>query len=740
MAKTKKKVPAEQPPVPAVINDQPITETLIENYMPYSMSVIISRAIPEIDGFKPAHRKLLYTMYLMGLLKPNAKRIKSANVVGQTMKLNPHGDAAIYETMVRLTRGNEALLHPYVDSKGSFGKQYSEMAYAAARYTEVRLEPICAELFDGIDKDAVDFVDNYDVTMKEPTLFPTSFPNILVCPNTGIAVGLASKICSFNLGEVCDTAIALIEDPAADLHKTLPAPDFSTGAQLVYDRDQMDEIYRTGRGSFKLRAVYKVAGNTIEVTQIPYTTTVEAIMNRIVKLVKEGRIREISDVRDEIDKNGFKLAIDLKRGVDADKLMARLYRLTTLEDDFSCNFNVLISAVPRLLGVRDIILEWHAFRCECLKRELFFELSQKQEKLHLLNGLAKILLDIDKAIAIIRNTANERDVVPNLMDGFGIDRMQAEFVADIKLRNLNREHIVKRTDERSSLGEEIADLEDILKSSRRLDRLIINQLKNIKKKYAIPRKTVIVTDAESVQSAEPEREVYSAYTVVTSEGYFKKISLQSIRQSDAQKLKEGDDITFEGEISSESELLFFTDKAQVYKARLDDFEFTKAASLGDFIPAKLEFEKDERVIFFMPEKDFDSRVTIIFTNGKGVTIGTDGFKTKNNRRRLTSAFSGACPVAGMVCCRKGEDKRVFMHSASGRAMVLNCSLVPYKSTRSAAGVNVMALKKNDVVKDAFAIEDNDKTLAKYYKSKIPNPGVVLNDADLDDAFSKVLKT
>ena len=735
MAKSKKTKPkqgAELPP--AVINDQPITQTLIENYMPYSMSVIISRAIPEIDGFKPAHRKLLYTMYKMGLLTGN--RTKSANVVGQTMKLNPHGDAAIYETMVRLTRGNEALLHPFVDSKGSFGKQYSEMAYAASRYTEVKLDPICAELFGGIDKDAVDFVDNYDATMKEPTLFPTSFPNILVCPNMGIAVGLASKICSFNLGEICDATVALIEDPSADIYSLLPAPDFSTGGQLLYDRAQIQQIYETGRGSFKLRSVYQVVGNTVEITQIPYSTTVEAIVNRIVKLVKEGKIKEISDVRDETDINGLKLAIDLKRGVDAHRLMKRLFKLTTLEDDFSCNFNVLISAVPRLMGVREIIGEWHAFRCECVKRELFFDLSQKQAKLHLLNGLARILLDIDKAIAIIRNTENERDVVPNLMDGFDIDRVQAEYVAEIKLRNLNREHIIKRTQERAGLEEEIAETEDILKSNRKLDQLIIRQLKQIKKKYAIPRKTQILYDAAQEADLPVQEEEYTAYAVVTREGYFKKISLQSIRQSTDHKLKEGDSIMFQGELSSRSELLFFTDHAQVYKARLDDFESTKASALGEYVPAKLEFEKDEHVVFFAPETDFDSRLTIFFQNGKGVTISTDGFKTKNNRRRLTAAFSSVSPVAGMAFYPKDQDPQLFLRTQEGRAMLIKASLVPFKTTRTAAGVSVMALKKNDLVTQAFAVKDEDKLLSRYRKLKVPNPGVPLSQDDWQNAQEK----
>jgi len=666
----------------------------------------------------------------------NSQRTKSANVVGQTMKLNPHGDAAIYETMVRLTRGNEALLHPFVDSKGSFGKQYSEMAYAASRYTEVRLDPICSELFSGIEKDSVDFVDNYDATMKEPTLLPTSFPNILVTPNMGIAVGLASKICSFNLAEICDTTIALIEDPDCDIYSLLPAPDFSTGAELIYDREQIRQIYETGRGSFKLRSVYTVTGNTIEVTQIPYSTTVDAIVNRIVKLCKEGKIKEIADVRDETDINGLKLAIDTKRGVDPHKLMTRLFKLTTLEDDFSCNFNVLISAVPRLLGVKSIITEWHAFRSECLKRELFFDLTQKQDKLHLLDGLAKILLDIDKAIKIIRHTENERDVVPNLMEGFDIDRIQAEYVCEIKLRNLNKEHIIRRTDERSNLRDEIEELEEILKSTRKLNNLIIRQLKQIKKKYGIERKTRIVYEDKLNVSAEPEVEEYTAYAVMTEEGYFKRISLQSIRQSDAHKLKEGDRIVFEGELSSKCELLFFTDKAQVYKARLDDFESLKASSLGEYVPAKLEFEKDERVVFFAPETDFDSRLTLIFQNGKGVTISTEGFKTKNNRRRLTAAFSDASPVAGMVFCPKGEDKQIFIRSEQGRALMVKASLIPFKSTRTAAGVSVVALKKNDRIAEAFAISDKDKTLSRYNKIKIPTPGVLLNDGDREDALKK----
>ncbi len=735
MAKQKKSLPKEGAQLPpACIHEQPITETLIENYMPYSMSVIISRAIPQIDGFKPAHRKLLYTMYKMGLL--TGARTKSANVVGQTMKLNPHGDAAIYETMVRLTRGNEALLHPLIDSKGSFGKQYSEMAYAASRYTEVKLDPICAELFSGIDKDAVDFVDNYDSTMQEPTLLPTTFPNILVCPNMGIAVGLASKICSFNLGEICDATIALIEDPHADLYSVLPAPDFSTGGELIYDRAQLEQVYESGRGSFKLRAVYQVEGNCIEITQIPYSTTVEAIMNRIVKLAKEGKIKEISDVRDETDINGLKLAIDIKRGVDPHRLMARLYKLTTLEDDFACNFNVLISDVPRLLGVRNILNEWHAFRCECLKRELFYDLTQKQAKLHLLNGLATILLDIDKAIRIIRQTENERDVIPNLMEGFAIDRVQAEYIAEIKLRNLNREYILNRTEERGKLEEEIREIEDTLKSNRRLNALIIRQLKQIKKKYAQPRKTRIVYPEEAVELPEPEEQEYVAYAVVTQEGYFKKISLQSIRQNDDHKLKEGDRIMFEGELSSKCELLFFTDHAQVYKARLDDFENSKASALGEYVPAKLEFDKDERVIFFAPEKDFDNRLTLLFANGKGVTISTSGFKTKNNRRRLTAAFSDVSPVAGMVFYGKDEERQIFIKTKLGRALMVKSSLIPFKTTRSAAGVQVVALKKNDEVTDAFVVKDEDKTLHRYAKTKIPNPGVLLAEVDWENAQMK----
>jgi len=631
--------------ITAVTREIPITSTLEDNYMPYSISVIKARAIPEIDGLKPSHRKLLYTMYKMGLL--GETRTKSANVVGQTMKLNPHGDAAIYETLVRLTRGNEALLHPFIDSKGSFGKQYSKMAYAASRYTEVKLDSICNELFSGIDKDAVDFVDNYDATLKEPTLLPTTFPNILVSPNMGIAVGLSSNICSFNLSEICDTTIGLIEDENFDIYKTLKAPDFSTGGKLIYNPEQIRSVYETGRGSFKVRASYVVKKgdgcNCIEITNIPYTTNVEAIMDKIEALTKAGRLKEISDARDETDKGGLKLTLDLKRGTDPEKLMNRLYKLTTLEDDFNCNFNVLIAGTPKLLGVRELLLEWHAFRCECLKRELYFTLTQKKERYHLLLGLEKILVDIDKAIRIVRSTENDKDVIPNLMAGFGIDELQATFIADIKLRNLNKEYILSKVSETEKLKKEIADLEATIKSSKKIDAIIIKQLVEIKKKYGIDRKTEIIGESFAEEEVEVEEE-YRMHVAVTREGYFKLIPLQSIKMSDNHKLKEGDEIVFSNDISSNEELLFFTDKAQVYKGRFKDFEVTKASALGDYVPTKLGFDDGERVIFFTHTLDFSEKVLIFYENGKSLAFPINVYQTKQNRRKLTAAFSDASPV------------------------------------------------------------------------------------------------
>ncbi len=734
MAK-KKTVKEEKSIVLAEVREQNITETLETNYMPYSMSVIISRAIPEIDGFKPSHRKLLYTMYKMGLLSPNSERTKSANVVGSTMKLNPHGDAAIYETMVRLTRGNEALLHPFVDSKGSFGKQYSKMAFAASRYTEVKLDPFCQELFSGIDKDAVDFTDNYDSTMKEPRLLPVTFPNILVTPNMGIAVGMASSICSFNLAEICDTTCELIRDPDFDITETLLGPDFSTGGVLVYDAEQMDSIYRYGKGSVKVRSKYRYdkTTHTIEVYEIPYTTNAETIIDKLAELVKSGRVKEISDVRDEIDLKGLKIAIDVKKGTDPDKLMTKLFRLTTLEDDFSCNFNVLISGTPMLLGVRDIILEWHAYRSECLKRQIYFELQQKNDLLHLLHGLEKILLDIDRAIAIIRNTESDADVIPNLCDGFNIDETQAEYVAEIKLRNINKEYILKKTRQIEELQREIEELESLLMNPRKLNKKIIDQLQEIKKKYSKPRKTEIMKGEVEVYDnlAEPEEE-FTAYCVYTKEGYFKRISKQSIRGNDEQRLKEGDEILFEGEISSKCELMFFTDKSQVYKAKLSNFESTKASLMGDFVPAKLGFDTGEKPIFFTYSDTFDNRLFISFTNGKCVIIPMASFITKTNRKKLTAAFCEKQAVAGMFTLEKGEEKDVFFKSKLGRALVVNTSLVPLKSTRSSQGVQVFTLKTSDVVETVVTTDKlPTPPLSRYKKTKIPSTGGIYNEIDID---------
>ena len=731
----KKKVEEVREIIPAEVREQGITDTLETNYMPYSMSVIISRAIPEIDGFKPAHRKLLYTMYKMGLLSQNADRTKSANVVGATMKLNPHGDMAIYETLVRLTRGNEALLHPLIDSKGSFGKQYSKMAFAASRYTEVKLEPICAELFSGIDKDSVDFVDNYDSTMKEPRLLPVSFPNVLVTPNMGIAVGMASNICSFNLAEICDATIGLIKDEDFDITTVIQGPDFSTGGSIVYNNEQMQSIFNTGRGNIKIRAKYRYdkSSNCIEVYEIPYTTDAESIIDKLADLIKAGKIKEISDVRDEIDLKGLKIAIDIKKGTDPDKLMAKLYRLTTLEDDFSCNFNILISGTPMLLGVKSIILEWHAYRSECLKREIYFDLQQKNATLHLLKGLEKILLDIHKAIAIIRNTENDADVIPNLCEGFDIDELQAEFVADIKLRNLNKEHILKKTAQIKSLTDEISELESILMSSNKLNRLIIKQLTQIKEKYGKPRKTdVIYGDDIVIEAPVEEEEEFTAHCVLTAEGYLKRITPQSLRGNDVQKLKEGDSVIFSKEISSKNELLFFTDKAQVYKTKISAFDVVKSSSLGEFVTVKLGFEPDEKIIFFSVQEDFNNRLFIAFENGKCVIIPMIGFETKNNRKKLTAAFCPSQKVAYMCVLDKGEEKDIFIKTHLGKAIVVNTALVPLKSTRTSMGVQVISLKANDKVEyvchaDTMA----KKPLPKYKKTKIPSAGMVYNEIDIE---------
>ena len=718
--------------VEAYIHDQAITETIEKNYMPYVMTVIVSRAIPEIDGFKPSHRKLLYTMYKMGLLK--GARTKSANVVGQTMRLNPHGDGAIYETLVRLTRGNEALLHPFIDSKGSFGKQYSrDMAYAASRYTEVKLDPICTEIFAGIDKNAVDMVPNYDNTMEEPSLLPTTFPNVLVSPNTGIAVGMASSICSFNLAEVCDGTIALLKNPKLSTDKLLDlikAPDFSGGADLIYDREQLRGIYETGQGSVKLRAryTYDKQNGCIEILQIPYSTSIELILKKITDLVKEGRLKEITDFRDEIDLNGFKLTLDLKRGTDPDQLMAKLYKLTTLEDTFGCNFNVLIDGAPRQLGVAGILTEWIRFRVGCLKRELTYELGKKRDKMHLLRALGKILLDIDKAIAIVRETQRESDVVPRLMDGFSIDQIQAEYIAEIKLRHLNREYIIERIKEIESLGKEIHDLEETIADELKIKALIIEQLRDVKKKFGKPRKTQLIYADDIIEEAEIDpTENYNIRVVLTKDGYFKKTTYQSLRGADEQKLKDGDEIINSEDTENIAELMFISDKCRAYKAKADDFEPVKASSLGDFLPAKLGFDDGERPIMMKSMKDGynkDHHIIYIFENGKGVRVPVSAYDTKGTRRRLTGAYSDASPVVAAIYEEKPMN--LMLMASDGRGIYINSSLIPEKTTRSASGVILMSLKKGQTVTEVHAGEKADAYpgAAKYKKTKIPSPGVL----------------
>ncbi len=719
--------------IPAAITDQPITETIEKNYMPYVMSVIISRAIPEIDGFKPSHRKLLYTMYKMGLLTGN--RTKSANVVGQTMRLNPHGDAAIYETMVRLTRGNEALLHPFVDSKGSFGKQYSrDMAYAAPRYTEVKLDPFCEQLFEGIDKDAVDLVPNYDNTMTEPTLLPTTFPNILVSPNLGIAVGMASNICSFNLGEICDGTIALLKNPKTSTDKLLDlikAPDFSGGGYIIYNRDQLRTIYETGKGSFTMRARYRYdkQSSCIDVLQIPYSTSIELIMKRITDLIKEGKLKEVTDIRDEIDLNGFKLTIDIRRGVDPDKLMAKLYKLTPLEDDFSCNFNVLIDGSPRTLGIAELISEWIRFRMGCLRREMTFELNKKKDKLHLLRGLGRILVDIDKAIRIIRETEKEADVVPNLMSGFRIDERQAEYIAEIKLRHINREYIYQRLTEMEELQKAIDEITDILGDELKLKAKLAVQLGAIKKKYGKPRKTQLIYEDEIIEAPEEDLvENYNVRVVLTKEGYFKKITLQSLRGSDDHRLKEGDEIVNSEETDNRAELIFFTDKAQLYRAKVADFDPVKASSLGDFVAAKLNFDENEKPIMMKVLKEFDKshRVAFIFENGKGVRIPMAAYETKAYRRRLTNVFSTASPVVAAVYEEKPLDMLIVSDAEKG--ILIKSELIPEKTTRTSAGVTLFSLKKGQKIVDVLygvRLEAVAKTL-KCRKTKIPATGSALS--------------
>ena len=711
--------------------EQAVSETLEVNYMPYAMSVIVSRAIPEIDGFKPSHRKLLYTMYKMGLL--TGGRTKSANIVGQTMRLNPHGDAAIYETMVRLARGNETLLHPFVDSKGNFGKVYSrDMAYAASRYTEAKLDPICAELFRDIDSDTVDMVDNYDATMKEPSLLPTSFPNVLVSANQGIAVGMASNICSFNLKEVCDTTIALMKNPDHDILETLPGPDFSTGAELLYDEATTREIYSTGRGSFRLRAKWRYVkeGNLIEITEIPYSTATEVIMDKVAELIKAGKIREIADMRDETDLGGLKLTIDLKRGVDPDKLMKKLFRMTPLQDSFACNFNILIAGMPRVMGIVEILSEWTAWRMDCVKRRLYFQVQKKRERLHLLKGLERILMDIDKAIAIIRETELDSEVVPNLMIGFGIDEIQANFVAEIKLRNINKEYILKQTKATSQLEQEIAEMEETLSSPRKLKNVIIKELQQVSEKYGQPRKTEILYN---VEEAEPEKEEdetpdYPVTVFVSNGGYLKKITAQSLRMSGEQKFKEGDSLAYSVETTNRAEILVFTDKFQCYKSRLSDFEDSKASLLGDYLPQKLGMDAGENVLQVIFPGDGKGFVLFFFENGKVAKVPLSAYETKTNRKKLTGAFSDKSPVVKILSL--GADAQIAMYSSDGRAMIFSTADLLPKTTRNTIGVAVMSLKKKAVLQNALPLEQSGiENQARYRMKTIPAAGALLREED-----------
>ena len=715
----------------AEVLQQNITDTLELNYMPYAMSVIVSRAIPEIDGFKPSHRKLLYTMYDMGLL--TGARTKSANIVGQTMRLNPHGDAAIYETMVRLSRGYEALLHPFIDSKGNFGKVYSrDMAYAASRYTEAKLDPICAELFRDIDSDTVDFVDNYDSTRKEPTLLPTTFPNVLVSNNTGIAVGMASNICGFNLKEVCETAIARIRHPDCDLLDTLPAPDFPTGGEILYDPKEMAEIYRTGRGSFRIRAKWRYLkeGNLIEIYEIPYTTSTEAILDKVAELTKAGKIREIADMRDETDLSGLKLTIDLKRGVDPEKLMARLMRLTPLQDSFPCNFNILIAGSPQVLGVGQILEEWTAWRAGCIKRRVYFQLQKKKDRLHLLKGLKKILLDIDLAIKIIRETESDAEVIPNLMIGFGIDQVQAEFVAEIKLRNINKEYILKRIADTEALAKEIEELQEILGSEKKIRDIIIKELKAVADKFGQPRRTALVHAGELTLEA-PEEDVpdYPVTVFLSREGYFKKITAQSLRMSSEQKFKEGDGLAFTQEATNRSELLVFTDKCQVYKTRLSEFDDTKASVLGDFLPAKLSMDEGESVLAVILPGDYRGSLLFLFENGKAARVELSGYATKSNRRKLTGAYSDKSPVKAMFLLQDGE-RELVLYSSDGRALIFSTAQLAVKTTRATQGVAVMTLRKNKILEQAIPLEESTiQNQARYRVRSLPAAGAILRPED-----------
>ena len=729
------KVPAAVDPAAmglrAEVLEQPITETLETNYMPYAMSVIVSRAIPEIDGFKPSHRKLLYTMYQMKLL--SGPRTKSANVVGQTMKLNPHGDAAIYDTMVRLSRGYGALLHPLVDSKGNFGKVYSrDMAWAASRYTEVRLDPICAELFRDIDQDAVDFVDNYDGKMKEPALLPTTFPNVLVSANQGIAVGMASNLCGFNLGEVCDATIAYLKDPECDLMETLKAPDLPTGGQLLYDQAALSDIYRTGRGSFKVRSKWRYVKeeNLIEVYEIPYSTTIEAIKEKIIELVKTGKTREISDVRDESDLSGLKLTIDLKRGTDPDKLMSKLFRSTPLLDSQSCNFNILIAGMPRVMGVREILEEWTAWRMDSVRRRTYFTMNRKKEKLHLLLGLRRILLDIDRAIQIIRDTEEDAEVVPNLMIGFGIDQTQAEYVADIRLRNINKEYILRRTQEVDELQAEIADLEDLVSSPKRIKKQITQELTEVKKKYATPRRTEIVYDHQSQTEAAPEDETpdYPVHLFLSREGYLKKITPQSLRMASDQKYKDGDGPFLQWEANNRDELLVFTDRQQCYKTRLSDFDDAKASVLGDYLPTKLAMDQEERPLWACIPGDYSGNLLFFFDNGKVARVELSAYQTQTRRKKLTGAYSDKAPLVTAFLVR--EDFEAAVYTTEGRCMVFHTSALNPKTTRTTQGVNIMTLKPKYRVEKVLPLDQTAiVNLSRYRARSLPVNGALLKEED-----------
>ncbi|MBQ3519613.1 MAG: topoisomerase IV [Clostridia bacterium] len=746
MARKPKKQEEEKLPVDnrahiqgaGIVESQLITDTLEINYMPYCMSVIMSRAIPEIDGFKPSHRKLLYTMYKMGLL--NGVRTKSANIVGSTMKLNPHGDAAIYETMVRLTRGNEALLHPYVDSKGNFGKAYSKnMQYAASRYTEAKLESFCAELFRDIDKDTVDFVPNYDNTTTEPTLFPVTFPSILVNSNMGIAVGMASNICSFNLREVCETAIALIKNPEHDVLDTMLAPDFRGGGQVIYDRQKMAEVYATGRGPVRLRAKYEYdkSNNCIDIKEIPATTTCEAIIDKIIDLVKTGKVREISDVRDETDKAGLKITIDLKRGVDPEKLMQNLFKKTPLEDTFTCNFNVLIAGTPMVLGVKDLLLEWIAYRTECVQRRVYFDLNKARDRLHLLKALQKILLDIDKAIRIVRETEEESQVVPNLMIGFGIDQIQAEYVAEIKLRHLNREYILKRLQDVEQLEKDIADMEDILAHKARIKKIIVDELTDVIKKFGQDRRTEIVYEADD-EATDFEEEIpdYPVLLFFTREGYFKKITPQSWRMGNNHKLKEGDEIVASFETSNNVDLLFFTNRQQVYKAKCNDFEECKASVLGDFVASKLKMDEGENAIFMAVTKDYSGQMLFFFENGKVAKVELSSYETKTNRKKLLKAYSDKSEIASFA--HIADDGEFVLTSSNGRILLLNSAVIASKTTKDTQGVAVMKLKKGHRLLSAVAYKDGQFIKPARYRTKtLPSAGATIATEDTGEQISLV---